>query len=124
MSKKDFSLVGVSIIATFEEEEQLFGYLNVIVDWDKEPLNRELFVLDQVVNSLNAEGKTLRDLDYLVKISLSYDIKEDADLDSRWSFIMRSMSKYYFQPDQSDLIEDVIKKCNGVAGKTKPVVIP
>tara|TARA_R100000306_G_C4372047_1_gene140438 strand:- start:1122 stop:1592 length:471 start_codon:yes stop_codon:yes gene_type:complete len=124
----------VNVIVTFMEEEQLWYNTKVIVDWELYPLNREFFALDQVVDDLvnrTVEGK--RDISRLVKISLCYTVpdsdwigtKGEADRVpiARWDFIKRANAQYYFQPDQRDLMSDLIVERywdDNVAVKTIP----
>ena len=122
--EKNFNLTKVNVLATYEHQDQLMGDLVVIVDWERDPIQRELYVLEQVINSLGTQ-QTTHDLKHLAKISLAYAIDEEYDGD-HWDFIMRSNSKYYFAPDQRDFFEEaVVKRIKhiNVASKTAPIKI-
>ena len=119
----------VNVIVTFEEEEQLVGYVDVRVKFNLYPLNRELDCVEQVVSTLlerNSQFRNVfkRDYSRLVKLSLAYQVPHDefytADDNTgpRWQFTKRVNSKYYFQPNQRDLIEDLLVQNFEVAFNT------
>ena len=139
----------VNVIVTFEEEEQLIETLDVAVNFNLYPLNRELDCLNQIMTGLMQSGCKpscymcqfgiegngtftnnhgfKRDYSRLVKLSLCYYFPNEAHdeygikehkVDKRWDFIGRVNSKYYFQPDQRDLIEESLMKRFSFASNT------
>ena len=77
----------------------------------------EKHVIGQVLNDLNPEELK----PYLWKISLCYTLPENkSKKDDEFSFIGRTNSKYYFQPDQRDMFEDDIVQTFGISEKVRP----
>ena len=77
----------------------------------------EKHVIGQVLNDLNPEELK----PYLWKISLCYTLPENkSKKDDEFSFIGRTNSKYYFQPDQRDMFEDDIVQTFGISEEVRP----
>ena len=77
----------------------------------------EKHVIGQVLNDLSPEELK----PYLWKISLCYTLPENkSKKDDEFSFIGRTNSKYYFQPDQRDMFEDDIVQTFGISEKVRP----
>ena len=121
----------VNVIVTFEEEEQLISDVDVTVKFDLYPLNRELYCVEQIMKKLleqnshsGKEDICKRDYSRLVKLSLAYRVPDNEfytasdDTGARWEFINRVNSKYYFQPNQRDLFEELLVQKFEVAFNT------
>jgi len=134
--KLDTYQTTVNVIVTFEEEEPLECDLDVTVKFNLYPLNRELDCVEQIMSELvmrDAITKTpnrIRDYSRLVKLSITWNIQRGVagrrttashQTGPRWEFIGRVGSQYYFQPNQRDLIEDVLVQKFDIASNTAEI---
>ena len=114
---KEFAEVDLNCIATFQhrdKEQEIFdlhGVKVLLVPRQAHPfLAVEVAIMDLVIDCLRQSTEDL------VKISLCYsgkalqfDSAQEA-IDSGFGFIVRSNSKYYFQPDQLDEVTKKLKR--------------
>lgn len=117
----------VSVILTFEDEDQAFYDADVTI-----PLvhltHAELEALEtDVVETIIKQAPAECSLDKLEKISLCYStsgIPSERGTAGRKiiEFLTRNRAKYYFQPNQRDDYEQRIVDRTGVASKTMEVV--
>ena len=114
----------INVITTYEHEEQeIFDVMvNDIYPNQVCSMITEKNILGSIITSLK-EG-SYRNLDYLLKISLGYmeyyvdgELQSFKDSDSREEFlksnnlletIRRCNSKYYFQPNQRDIVSRIV----------------
>jgi len=83
-------------------------------------LKVEKEVITQVLEYYRQSPNPLEHLDYLSMISIFYhDVTSDMVDNGGCGFIKRSNSRYYFQPDQRDLLEEVICEEFEISTKTK-----
>ena len=91
------------------------------------PINRtqnnqlrvERKILNQVIENYIDTIGVRHELDYLSMISIHYFDISDEQFEENCGFIMRSKSKYFFQPDQRDLLEDIICKDWDISSETE-----
>ena len=81
----------------------------------------EFFVLANIISLFQESHVPMKDL---IKLSLAYtfldpEVAENYK-DHGFGFVHRCNSKYYFQPDQRDELEEFLVKKFGIASKTKP----
>ena len=116
--------IEVNVITTYENEpQQMFDLM--INDFKPDlvcSVSNEILILSRIIMSLKEMND--RDLDYLVKISIGYvtffvdgekqkfedSQSQDMFLDSinLEDTISRSNSKYYFQPNQRDIVSRIV----------------
>jgi len=82
----------------------------------------EFFVLSHIIDQLKEDLKL--PMHYLVKLSLCYMFEGILDEDDGYknlgfNFIHRTNSKYYFQPDQRDDLEECLCEVHNIAGRTE-----
>ena len=80
----------------------------------------ELLVLGNIINLFKESHVPMSNL---VKFSLAYQFLDPEVADNYkergFGFIHRTNSKYYFQPDQRDELEETLVQHYGIAKKTK-----
>lgn len=112
--------VSINCIATFEDlriPQEIFDLRLLIQPSVNRQLAVEAKILAEVINNIKT---SVHDL---VKISLFYnegleDIKDENALVARGlGFILRSNSKYYFQPNQRDAVVDMVVAANPEVAK-------
>ena len=90
----------------------------VLMDMTVPPL--ELLVLGNIINLFKESHVPMSNL---VKFSLAYQFLDPEVADNYkergFGFIHRTNSKYYFQPDQRDELEETLVQHYGIAKKTK-----
>ena len=132
--------INAGVIVTYDDiEQEFFNNITlevqpVSLDGNKN-LTTEFDILKQVINHI--KGELYNDnlhgrqwdmeerLDTICKISISYYGLTDAkDIhDKGLDFVNRTDSKYYFQPDQGDMLEQMVKEATGIASKTRPYAV-
>ena len=82
-------------------------------------LKTEYHILKQVITTLSNFITNEEEMSYLSVISLHYYDVTNEMFEDNCGFILRSSSKYYFQPDQRDLLEETVCKEMGISNKTE-----
>ncbi|MBT7755673.1 MAG: hypothetical protein HN726_05805 [Candidatus Magasanikbacteria bacterium] len=142
-SIKKYHDIQVNVIVTFENSPQEFfdicpTILNPKYCWTKNEYNltvEETFngyynpeksVISEICELLRDLNSNIEDV---IKLSLCYRIPDYVDTNtyedkvkSGYDFIMRTNSKYCFQPDQRDEFEDDLMKTFGLGRKVKSFI--
>jgi hypothetical protein len=124
LKEKDTIDIEINVITTYEKEEQQIFDL-MINDFKPDlmcSVTNEIMILSQIIGCLKELND--RDLDYLLKISIGYmeyfvdgELQSFADSKGREMFIgsnnlletiTRCNSKYYFQPNQRDIVSRIV----------------
>ena len=116
--------IDINVIATYENEPQEIFDVTIEQLHPNQicSITTEHRILGSIIKNLKEESD--RDLDYLVKISLGYmdfyvdgELQSFKDSDSRDEFLKsinlletidRCNSKYYFQPNQRDIVSNYL----------------
>ena len=93
-------------------------------------LTTEFDILKKVIHQITIaltgdllDGKNVdieERLSTICKISIAYNFADDVDIyDEGFDFITRTNSMYYFQPDQRDMLEQMVTEATGIASRTR-----
>ena len=124
-----------SVVVTYDDiQQEFFNDIPLEVkpvcrDKNKN-LTTELDILKQVIHQITIaltgdllDGKNVdieERLSTICKISIAYNFADDVDIyDAGFDFITRTNSMYYFQPDQRDMLEQMVTEATGIASRTR-----